>query len=370
MSKVNPDKIDYNKDGVPDAFDDTLAVQDLNKDGKVTDKEKSSYQQKQNSSTTKTVYDKDGNVAKQKTTSGAKPIEPTLTAEGYGFNQKFLDANPDVKKAIRLAIDNDWEQEVLNRYIESSTDFGKRTTDTQAAYDIGIGGEKTEDLQNQVDSRYSELKRQAEFSGVNINDEELRKFSTESIRSGLNTNDTFAWLSEQYKQSTSKESSPDGASLTLSTSGTASDIQNQLKTLANSYGIRVTDDLLREKTGEALGQGERWREWVSGQEDFFKQQAKIMYPKAAPMLDNMNLKQISEPYFADAADVLGISAAQMDLLDPKWTGFLNGQNGVLSRDEWERVLKTDVKYGWDKTTKARQEYSSLADDLLSAFGMA
>ena len=156
----------------------------------------------------------------------------------------------------------------------------------------------------------------------------------------------------------------------MSTSGTASDIQNQLRTLANSYGIRVTDDLLREKTGEALGQGERWREWVSGQEDFFKQQAKIMYPKAAPMLDNMNLKQISEPYFADAADVLGISAAQMDLLDPKWTGFLNGENGVLSRDEWERVLKTDAKYGWDKTTKARQEYSSLADDLLSAFGMA
>lgn len=370
MSKVNPDKFDYNGDGVPDQFDDTLAAQDLNKDKKVTDKEKNTYRQNQNSSTIKTKYDKDGNISSQKTISGAKTIEPTLTAEGYGFNQEFLDANPDVKAAIALAIDRDWEQEVLNRYIESTTDFGKRTTDAQAAYDIGIGGEKTEDLKKQVDTRYSELKKQAQFSGVTIDDQELKRFSTESIRSGLNSNDTFAWISEQYKQSTSKPSASGESSLTLSTSGTASDIQNQLKTLANSYGIRVTDDLLREKTGEALGQGERWREWVSGQEDFFKQQAKIMYPKAAPMLDNMNLKQISEPYFADAAEVLGVSPAQMDLLDPKWTGFLNGENGVLSRDEWERVLKTDVKYGWDKTTKARQEYSSLADDLLSAFGMA
>jgi hypothetical protein len=370
MSKVNPNKIDYNKDGVPDQFDDALAVQDLNKDGKVTDKEKNAYRKKQGSSTTKYTYNPDGSIASQKTTGGPKPVEPSLTAEGFGFNQQFLDSNPDVKKAIKLAIDNGWEQEVLNRYIESNTEFGKRTTDAQAAYDINIGGEKSEDLQQQIDARYSELKKQAQFSGVTIDDQELKRFSTESIRSGLNSNDTFAWISEQYKQSTSKQSSTDPASLTLSTSGTASDIQSQLKTLANSYGIRVTDDLLREKTGEALGQGERWREWVSGQEDFFKQQAKIMYPKAAPMLDNMSLKQISEPYFADAADVLGISAAQMDLLDPKWTGFLNGANGVLSRDEWERVLKTDAKYGWDKTTKARQEYSSLADSLLSAFGMA
>jgi len=370
MSKVNPKGIDYNKDGETDSFDDTLAAQDLNKDGEVTDKEKARYQKKQGSSTTKYTYDDKGNIASQKTTGGPKPIEPTLTAEGFGFNKQFLDSNPDVKKAIKLAIDNGWEQEVLNRYIESNTEFGKRTTDAQAAYDINIGGEKSEDLQQQIDARYSELKKQAQFSGVTIDDQELKRFSTDSVRSGLNANDTFAWISEQYKQSTSKQSATDPASLTLSTFGTASDIQNQLKTLANNYGIRVTDDLLREKTGEALGQGERWREWVSGQEDFFKQQAKIMYPKAAGMLDAMSLKQISEPYFADAADVLGISAAQMDLLDPKWTGFLNGENGVLSRDEWERVLKTDVKYGWDRTNNAREEATSLADDLLAVFGMA
>jgi hypothetical protein len=363
-------KIDYNKDGIPDEFDDVLAAQDLNKDGKVTDKEKTRYQQKQNSSTIKTTYNKDGSIASQKTISGATPVEPSLTAEGFGFNEQFLTANTDVKAAIKLAIENKWPQEVLNRYIESNTDFGKRTTDAQAAYDIGIGGEKTEDLQQQVDSRYSELKKQAQFSGVTIDDQELKRFSTESIRSGLNANDTFAWISEQYKQSTSKQSSTDPASLTLSSFGTASDIQNQLKTLANNYGIRVTDDLLREKTGEALGQGERWREWVSGQEDFFKQQAKIMYPKAAGMFDTMNLRQISEPYFADAANVLGISTGEMDLLDPKWTGFLNGENGVLSRDEWERVLKTDVKYGWDRTNNAREEATSLADDLLAVFGMA
>ena len=365
MSKANPKEIDYNKDGKSDQYDDALAVQDLNKDGEVPDKEKKSYQQKQNSSTTKYTYNKDGSIASQKTTGGPKPIEPSLTSEGYGFNKKFLDANTDVKKAIDLAIKNDWPQEVLNRYIENNTEFGKRTTDAQAFFDINIDGEKSEDLQNQIDEKYSNLKRQAQFSGVNISDEELNRYAKESVRSGLTENDTFGWISEQYQNLTF-----DDSSLTLSSFGTASDIQDQLKTLANSYGIRVTDDLLRQKTGEALGQGERWREWVSGQEDFFREQAKIMYPKAAGMLDRMNLQQISEPYFADAAQTLGISPAQMDLLDPKWTGFLNGENGVLSRDEWERVLKTDSKYGWDKTTKARQEYSSLGDSLLSAFGMA
>jgi hypothetical protein len=60
----------------------------------------------------------------------------------------------------------------------------------------------------------------------------------------------------------------------------------------------------------------------------------------------------------------------MDLADTKWTGFLSGPNGIMSKDEWLRVVKTDPKYGWDKSTKARQEYTEIGDELLSAFGMA
>jgi len=364
MSKDNPKNIDYNKDGVSDGYDDVLAVQDKNKDGTVTDKEKTAYRKSQGSVTTKMKFDKEGNPISQTTTPATPPPEPSMTVEGYGFNEQFLKDNPDVRAVIKDAIKYDWPQVVLNRVIEAKTKFGKQTTDAQSSFDINIAGIKNEDLLKQVSDRTAALKQQVLFSGVKISDEEIARFARESVRSGLSDADSLAFISEGYKTSSAVKGKVQDVT------GTAFGIQDQLKTLANSYGVRVTDDLLRQKTGEALGQGERWREWVAGQEDFFKQQAKVLYPKAAQMLDTMSLKQISEPYFADAADVLGLSSAQIDLLDPKWTGFLNGANGVLSRDEWDRVLKTDVRFGFDKSTKARQEYASLSDELLSAFGMA
>jgi hypothetical protein len=251
----------------------------------------------------------------------------------------------------------------------NKTQFAKDRNRDEELFDLGMASPDADTWSKKVDDEFAQIKQSAQRLGLNIPDSELRAQAEKMVRSGLPATSLDAYWQSTYLKGTEQV---DDSSLMMGApvAGTASDIQDQLKTLANNYGIRVTNDLLREKTGEALGQGERWREWISGQEDFFRQQAKILYPKASEMLNNMNLRQISEPYFADAAETLGLSVGQMDLLDPKWTGFLNGENGVLSRDEWERVLKTDSRYGWDKTTKARQEYSSLADSLLSAFGMA
>jgi hypothetical protein len=60
----------------------------------------------------------------------------------------------------------------------------------------------------------------------------------------------------------------------------------------------------------------------------------------------------------------------MTTSDPIWSVALNGPNGPMTVDEWERTIKTDARYGWDRTKKARNEFSNLADELLSAFGMA
>jgi hypothetical protein len=140
--------------------------------------------------------------------------------------------------------------------------------------------------------------------------------------------------------------------------------------MARSYGLKIDTSLLQKKTGDALGQGERWQEYLSGQQQFFRDQAKLMYPGSAHLFDQYTLEQIAEPYMSEAADLLGLAPSQMDITDPKWSAFLSGENGPLSKDEWSRVLKTDPKYGFDHTTKARQAYTSIGDELLSAFGMA
>lgn len=365
MSKANPKKIDYNQDGEVNALDDAFAVQDLNKDGEVTDKEKARYQQKQGSSTTKYTYDDKGNIISQKTIPGVKPVEPALTAEGFGFNEQFLQANPDVREVIRKAIEFQWPQEVLNRVIENTTEFGKRTTDTQAAFDIAFVGEKSEDLKTQISQRLASLKKQVQISGVTISDQELETFARESIRSGLTENDTLAFISERFKLPTQEEGGQKAP-----VTGQVGNILDEIRGLARSYGVTVTDSDLQTKAREALSMGGDWRTWLEGQRDVFRNQAKTLYPTVSNLLDKSDLATIMNPYMSDASELLGLDMAQIQVTDPLWQSALNGPNGPMSRDEWIRSVRTDSRFGYDRTVRARQEYSSLADELLSAFGMA
>lgn len=365
MSAANPNKIDYNKDTRVDQYDDELARMDKNKDGFVTSKEKQQYKQKQGETVTEFKYDAQGNVVEQKTKSSAPATEPALTAEGYGFSEQFLSQHDDVRKAIQLAIENEWPQDVLNRYIEENTEFGQSTTDAQSAFDIQINSGKSEDLQRQIDDQYKNLKKQVLMSGVDISDEELKTFARESIRSGLTENDTLAFISERFRLPTSAAGQP-----AQSAQGQAAVIIDSIKNMARSYGVTLTDSDLQAKAREAMNMGSNWQSWLEGQRNIFRQQAKTLYPTVANLLDQSDLSTIMNPYMSDAAELLGISPSNMRVDDPMWQIALNGPNGPMSRDEWIRVLRTDTRFGYDRTVRARQEYADLGDELLSAFGMA
>lgn len=365
MSKANPQQIDYNKDTVVDQYDDELARMDKDKDGTVTTEERRQYSRKQRETTTEYEYDAEGNIISQKTTGPDTTTEPALTAEGYGYSEQFLSEHKDVRDAIRLAIENDWPQEVLNRYIESKTKFGQDTTDKQAAFDVTFASEKNEDLKQQIADREATIRKQVAMSGVQISDEEIAKFAKESVRSGFTDNDTLAFISGRFQMPTAAEGQAQAA-----VTGTAGDIVEELRNLARSYGITMTESDIQKKAREALNMGGDWRSYIDGQRDVFRQQAKTLYPKISDLLDTSDLSTIMNPYLSDASELLGINMAQMQITDPLWQTALNGENGPLSRDEWMRTLRTDTRFGYDRTVRARNEYTDLADELLAAFGMA
>lgn len=365
MSKANPQQIDYNKDGRVDQYDDEQARMDRDKDGEVTERERRRFARRQGQTRTEYEYDAQGNIISQTTQGPEAAPEPSMTAEGYGFNEQFLAENEDVREAIDLAIANDWPQDVFNRYLEENTEFGRRTNDAQAAFDIAIVGPKSEDLERQIAEKEATIRRQVVMSGVRISDDEIAKFARESVRSGLTDNDTLAFISGRFEMPTAAE----GQAQTPIT-GTVGDVVEELRNLARSYGITMTDADIQKKAREALAMGGDYRSFIEGQRDVFRQQAKTLYPKIANLLDTSDLSTIMNPYLSDASELLGINMAQMQVTDPLWQNALNGPNGPLSRDEWMRALRTDPRFGYDRTVRARNEYTELADELLSAFGMA
>lgn len=366
MSRANPKKIDYNQDRVVDSADDILAVQDANKDGRVTTREKLKYTQKQATTTQEIVIDPRTGKQTIKTTGAPPAPEPTIAASEMGFSEQFLTAHPDVAQAIDLAIKNGWDQQVLNRYIETQTEFGRSTSDAEAQFDIESVGTKAEDWQKKVNDRAERLKEEAIAVGVPLTDQEAADFARRAIRSGLSDQDTLAFLSQKFTLPGAQQ-----AGQTATTpSGQAATMIDSIRQMARSYGVTVTDEFLQQKVREGMKQGGNWQSWLEGQRGIFREQAKMLYPKVADRFDQYTMAELVQPYLNDASDILGVNIAQMNYDDPLWTAALNGPDGPLSRDEWIRVLRTNPQYGFDRTVKARQEYTALADDLLATFGMA
>lgn len=286
---------------------------------------------------------------------------------------EFLDQHSDIAALITAAMADfkngvTWtDQKFQSEY--SKTEFAKSLTKSQEEFDLGMGGANADTYIKKVDDAKKSLLQSSARMGVPMTDAEAQTQATEIVRSGLSQAAVDAIWAKQYEGlTTDSEASKIAGEPVM---GTAGQIQQSLQDTARSYGLKISDELLRSKTGEALGQGERWQEYLQGQKDYFRQQAKLMYPNAAALFDSQNLTQISEGYLQEASSILGTASAEMDITDPKWTAFLNGADGkILSKDEWTRVLRTDSKYGYDKSLNARKEYSNLTDELFTAFGMA
>ena len=307
-----------------------------------------------------------------------KPVEANAGsleyyANKYGFYKEVLDKYPELNDLMLRAIEaykadgKGWTPErFMDEY--DRTQFAADRQKAEEEFDLAIEGPNADTYLKKVEDQTSILRQSATRLGIPLTEEQIAAQARQIVRSNLSQSEVDAFFSGEYMRLTSETQAAQIAGKPLT--GTASLIQDQLATAAYNYGLTLDNRILQQKTGEGLGQGERWQEWLQGQEEFFREQAKLMYPNASGLLDRYTLRQIAEPYLNEAANLLGVSLESMDLADTKWTGFLNGANGVMSKDEWLRVVKTDPKYGWDKTTKARQEYTEIGDELLSAFGMA
>lgn len=380
-SKWNPKGIDYNKDGEVTPSDDMFAVKDYDKDGKVTQKEEERFIRERDETKTEYKYNAKGELVESKVTSSGKQVpEPGLALSEY--TAAFLRDKPDVRRALYLARKFNWSQEEFDNYIETKTEWGKTTTDAQAAFDLQIRGSKREELLNPETGKIPvEQRRIADLAasmGVTISEADLKKFARDSVRSALNDDAIRSWIASKFAMPSAPDgtepvdgAAPGSPAPARTLEGTASEISEALKRMARSYGVTITPETLQAKIQEGLRQGNNWLSWVEGQRNIYRQAAKTMYADVSDKLDEYTLEELVDPYLEDAANLLGVSRTNMDLTNPMWTKALTGTNGKpMTREEWLRTLRTDKQYGWNNTQRAKTEMAELGDELLAAFGMA
>jgi hypothetical protein len=111
-------------------------------------------------------------------------------------------------------------------------------------------------------------------------------------------------------------------------------------------------------------------------EDFQRQQreiAKKRYPHLADLIDQgVSLESLAGNFKNTAAQLLEVDPNTLDMSAADYEVAINfgeeGKKRVMSTGEWDRLLRTDPKYGWEKTNNAKQEARGLAANLVQAFG--
>ena len=86
-----------------------------------------------------------------------------------------------------------------------------------------------------------------------------------------------------------------------------------------------------------------------------------------------SVKDILAPYLTRAAQELGISAAEIDLTDPLWRQLVEqtDEKGERVRPNTQQILhliRTDQRFGWDKTEGAVTQAAQFATELAHMFG--
>ena len=110
--------------------------------------------------------------------------------------------------------------------------------------------------------------------------------------------------------------------------------------------------------------------------DYERQQrefAKTRYGHLSNLLDQgMTLESIASAYKTTASRLLELNPNAIDMstgaFEQAVTFGEEGKKRLMTNSEWEKLLRTDPQYGWEKTNNAKDEARSLSANIAQAFG--
>lgn len=170
---------------------------------------------------------------------------------------------------------------------------------------------------------------------------------------------------EAYKEAFRKDDTGQFVNPTAVTRIKKSNDYLGIANIGKAYFNQVSDDTIqRTLTGEMTT------------EDVQRQQrevAKARYGHLAPLIDQgLTLDAISESFKTAAAQLLEVDPNTIDMSNAQYEVALNfgeeGKKRVMTNGEWQKLLRTDARYGWDKTENAKREAREWASALRQTFG--
>lgn len=291
---------------------------------------------------------------KKKNDNKKKDDKDQKSFKNYGFVKAFLDSHPQVKKKVKLAVKHGWTPDRLQSEVKTTT-WWKTSTESQRKADLMMTSDPAQWNRMIVTSR-DEIRQQAEQMGLSLTTSELTKYAEQALRNGYSAQDITSWIAREgdYDQEHAQ--------------GNASIAIDELRKMAQSYGVRLSPTTMNNYVRKILSGNMD----MAGLEDTIREQAKTMYPSISGYLDKgSTARDVMDGRLEWAAGELGLDPDQFDITDNKWSKMLSGgADGLMTMDEWQKTVRTQAEYGWNKTANAKQQAADMASGLARLMGVS
>jgi hypothetical protein len=304
--------------------------------------------------------------------AGKKPQAnwETLVAEQAGEYAYLLDQKYEgVPELLRKAVQEGYfkSEEGKKQFLQEfqNTGYYRNTSQKQQLFDKKTPADKQGAIQKQIDDI------RAEYGEIQFDQATLEEIAGVAARNGSSDVELGRLV---YRAAFKRGAvSPDFTTPTAAKTALGGNDADRIRAIYRAYGQRPNDEqisrILAQETDPASG--------MVMTEDMLRNNlrdlAKVSYSPFADLLDRgVSVETIFSPYQQIAARVLEKTPDQVAFLNENGvpTQFASALMGEkpMSLTEWITKLKSDDRYGWQFTTEAKQQATSLVMDLEKKFG--
>lgn len=270
----------------------------------------------------------------------------------------LMSVNAEVKNVLLLAAEHKYDQAKLQGAL-AKTNWWKSTIATARTWDAAAATDPVT-ARFLLQQTQSEITATASRLGIPIDVKRAASLALNVRRLGWTQQQVMEGLAAQF----TINAKPGQGTATVDT----------LRSLAGNYGLVYSDQSLVDWTRRILsGKAD-----VDGFRSELVDKAKKTYVAIADEIGpNRTVSDYADQY-AQVAARLGVLAnpAEFDLTDSRWRRALDtvdpatGKRLPMTFDQWERELKTNTVYGYDRTTTGRAEAGDFASQLAGKLGWA
>ena len=292
----------------------------------------------------------------------AKTYSKKELAERYGFAAEFFERSPELQKLLAQAVREQWEPDEFEARLRNSKWYRKHTEE-ERAWAVRVTGDPASAEKDIADMQRTVV-RMFKQMGVPMDGKRAEQIARSAVIHG--------WDEARIQASIAKEFDYKPKD---SYGGVAGQTIDTLTQMASSYVVPLSRKTVEQWT-EAVLRGDSTPDDF---ESYLKDMAKSQWddPQLKAAIDRgVTTDQYLAPWREMAASELEISPEDINWMgNPKWSQAIyqtdpkTGERRFKSLADWQRELRTNDVYGYDKTTGARDTAARFATELNQMFGV-